>query len=853
MALVLYRPIFWVVLVILTLILLWLAIRWRLRWFPAWILRIVALALILFIIFSPRGENIQHSIPQPQVLVLDRTDSIPEQIQQRVEDIAKSWQSSSVSNIVVLAGKEVEVISSSENSWPDIGGNESTMKEAIVLSEELLGDRHGRLILASDGLVSGGVEITTVLENLAKMGHEIDILELPTYLNENDLFLGNLLTPTILWENTPFNVTVPIYTPKSGNVNIKLMINGKLYSERSEDVSVGENFQVFDLESHSQEIMAIEAIAEFEGDPRQENNRSFNMVQVFRAPRALFITEKVFAENKLGDTLSQAGINTEVKSPEELPKNFVDFEDYQVVILNDVKAEKLSYEQMVALKVFVKRQGGGLIFIGGHNSYTLGGYDHTILESIMPVILEPAPRDERPPTTFVIIMDRSLSMAGKEPRPIDMAQEAAMRAVETLQSEDFIGVMTFSDEPFWDVPISKVRGGITLREALDTISQIKVSGGTLMYIALEQAVIELDALDLPGSSQVLLLSDGQSADGSAIDFTILSKNADNSGITISTIALGDEADQEILAIIAGQSSGRFYSVLDPTELPRIMITESRAARSENIQSGETRLISRENHPVLSGMSLADFPSISGYNALTSRSNEGAEDIILSASFQDPILSAWQYGLGRVIVWTTDDGMDWTQEWQAWDKLGLFWSQIIRYALLNPALGPTEVNVDVDTTSITAHISIRDELGVPSNLMKPTFTFVNQEQQVITLNVPQVAPGKYSINYPRPPEGAYRAKVTYENGDQLIEVPAFFTVNYPPELKPSEDSLGLAELDEWVKASNGEYITFEDLQSDPIEQVKSSVSMDDVRDKLLLAVIIFWPLEIAIRRRWLPWK
>ena len=171
MALVLFRPIFWVVLVVLAMILLWSAIRWRLRWFPALILRLVILALILFIIFSPRGEYIQQSIPQPQVLILDRSNSIPERTQQQVEEMAKIWQSSSASNIVVLAGKEVEVISTSENLWPDIGGNESSMKEAMVLSEELLGDRHGRLILASDGLISEGDEVASILENLVKKGH----------------------------------------------------------------------------------------------------------------------------------------------------------------------------------------------------------------------------------------------------------------------------------------------------------------------------------------------------------------------------------------------------------------------------------------------------------------------------------------------------------------------------------------------------------------------------------------------------------------------------------------------------------------------------------------------------------
>ena len=40
MALILYRPIFWALYVLLSLLLFWLARRLRLRWLPAWIIRV---------------------------------------------------------------------------------------------------------------------------------------------------------------------------------------------------------------------------------------------------------------------------------------------------------------------------------------------------------------------------------------------------------------------------------------------------------------------------------------------------------------------------------------------------------------------------------------------------------------------------------------------------------------------------------------------------------------------------------------------------------------------------------------------------------------------------------------------
>ena len=99
--------------------------------------------------------------------------------------------------------------------------------------------------------------------------------------------------------------------------------------------------------------------------------------------------------------------------------------------------------------------------------------------------------------------------------------------------------MTFSDEPYWDVPVTEVIGGIALRQAMDSISQIKASGGTSMFKALNQAVFDIVENEISGSINILLLSDGRSADGNDFDFYYLSELAKNEGISISTIALGD--------------------------------------------------------------------------------------------------------------------------------------------------------------------------------------------------------------------------------------------------------------------------------------------------------------------------
>ena len=137
-------------------------------------------------------------------------------------------------------------------------------------------------------------------------------------------------------------------------------------------------------------------------------------------------------------------------------------------------------------------------------------------------------------------------------------------------------------------------------------------------------------------------------------------------------------------MIADEGGGRFLESPDPADLPRIMIAESQAALAENTQQGRTSVIlGVEGHPVMSGFSPAELPGLDGYHALISKTNQGAEDILVSASFGDPLLSAWQYGLGRVVSWTGDLGQDWARDWRAWERRGEFWGQVLRYTLPDP--------------------------------------------------------------------------------------------------------------------------------------------------------------------------
>jgi len=65
---------------------------------------------------------------------------------------------------------------------------------------------------------------------------------------------------------------------------------------------------------------------------------------------------------------------------------------YQAVILGDIEAAHFTREQMELLEEFVGSRGGGLLMLGGVNSFGQGGYAGTPIEKMLPVALAPRER-----------------------------------------------------------------------------------------------------------------------------------------------------------------------------------------------------------------------------------------------------------------------------------------------------------------------------------------------------------------------------------------------------------------------------------------------------------------------------
>jgi uncharacterized membrane protein len=829
---------------------LWLAYRLSLRWWPSLLIRMVILALLIAVVGvgsqSDRKEGAGH-----QILLVDVSDSISGDSSKVAQVFANQWRLAGEGREVIVFGNQADVLLSED--WPEVDPAGSDLTEALRLAETRLAGTPGSVLIASDGLIADDKVVAAAIDRLTADQVTVQFLGLDASDYPGDAYIASVRGADRVWPGAAFQIQVEIYSRSAREATLEITSGGQVI-ESSLTLGVGWNQETISLKAGDPGVLPLGFRILVKDDPFLGNNSYYKSVEVLPEQDVLFVTSAERNARKLINSLKTEGLNVQVIPPADFPREVQALRPYPVVMIHDILAQDLDLEQMRALELHIVQFGKSAIFLGGNNSFSLGGYQNTPLEPLLPVILTPPTRVQRVPLTFLMVLDRSGSMAGDRDTdiaPIALTREAAMRAIETLRPDDYIGVLTFASTLKWDVPLAPVGDGLVLRSAQDKVSQIQAVGGTNMYLGLEEAVAELSGAITTDYLHILLMSDGVSGDGSMDEFNALVQQARRNGITISTIALGRESDPETLSAIAEVGEGRFYYVLEPVDLSTVMLDESRAVQTENVQEGRTSvLLGIEDHPVISSVTLdAESLSVDGYLAVQSKSALSAEDVLLTGNFQDPLLSIWQVGLGHTAAWMGDVGESWLPNFENWDDLGKFWYQVIQYTLPDPKIGEPDVDVTIGASQVIVDLQLPQAVRLALEPGSLHFLLPVNDGQVFDLPISQVSVSHYQAEFSKPPDGAYSGVIQYTAGGVEEQILVPFEINYPEEWQFEPPTVGTDRIDEWTANTGADQIPMESgLPAESTSQ-KSGRGYEI----LLGLLLVFWPMEIAIRRWWMPWR
>ncbi len=186
-------------------------------------------------------------------------------------------------------------------------------------------------------------------------------------------------------------------------------------------------------------------------------------------------------------------------------------------------------------------------------------------EMVLYLLLEIFPSSEegegvRLPLDICLIMDISSSMRGER---IFHAREAARYLVNQLTSQDYFSLITFNDRAQLLIPRQPVRTPASAREHL---SSIQASGGTEMARGLELAWQQLrQSGAFGGIRRVILITDGRTY-GDDDRCVELARQIQGTGVGITTVGLGDDWNEDLLATISAHGSGRSEYLPGPEEI-----------------------------------------------------------------------------------------------------------------------------------------------------------------------------------------------------------------------------------------------------------------------------------------------
>ncbi len=85
------------------------------------------------------------------------------------------------------------------------------------------------------------------------------------------------------------------------------------------------------------------------------------------------------------------GTENEEELRDGFPKAAEDLYRYHAIVLDDLESEFFTQDQMQLIKDFVRQRGGGLLMLGGQESFKNGKFDRTPIGDVLPVYLDDLP------------------------------------------------------------------------------------------------------------------------------------------------------------------------------------------------------------------------------------------------------------------------------------------------------------------------------------------------------------------------------------------------------------------------------------------------------------------------------
>jgi uncharacterized membrane protein len=722
----------------------------------------------------------------------------------------------------------------------DIGG---ALRLAAALFPD---DTQKRIVLVSDGndttgrgqseaslAGSRGVQIETFVVGLGAADETI---------------VQRVHSPATARVGEDIEIEVTITSTVAQPASVRLFGDGTQIGVQNVNLVAGLNSIVFSTRATEAGFHTFRARVEAEHDTFTQNNFGDSHTIVKGDPRILLISGSTEAGANARAALEAENQNVTEVTPEQAPTELTGLSSYDAVVLADVAATRLGMARMLALQIYTRDLGRGLVMLGGPNSYGAGGYKRTPLEEALPVDMDVRDRDRQPDIALVVVIDQSGSMdachcntanrdggvAIQGVPKVDIGKEAILRAVSALTERDEFGVVSFNENAHWVIRTAPLG---SIGDVEGTIASIRPEGQTNIFAGLSEAVASLEQTSAT-RRHIVLFTDGWSSSG---EYDDLIRRMAAAGITLSTVGAGGGGAGEFLGDLARRGGGRYYPAVDPASIPDIFLKETQQVSGQQIVEETFFPILTSSSPILRGLE-DGLPQLRGYNGTTSKA---AAQTVLVSTRDDPVLAQWQYGLGRAVAWTSDAQGRWAANWVGWDGFNKFLSQLVSWTFPGEESGGMEAEFITEGDATRLRLRSVESDGTPRNFFDTDVNITDPNFELLEgIRLDQVAPGVYETDLGGLTPGAYALRFVQTKPGAT---PLARTVMLIAPPAAEYRLLGTNErlLAALRGATGGQALTegAEAWEHD----LGTTTAATDLLPWLLLLALLLWPLDVAVRR------
>ncbi len=798
-----------------------------------WVSLIFRVALVLGLVLAMADVRVVWANKGICVaFVIDQSQSVPADARDRVRDLIKieidKMTKEDQFTVIEFGGDAVlGALPSPRGEMPPPAkvadsGHTDIARALRLAMASFPADRQKRIVVFSDGnqnqedavreaRIAGVKDVDVdVVPILAEHGHEV--------------MVDQVIVPPHVRENARFPVRALVTSDTAQDVEVIVSRDGSpLTRIASQPLKAGSNVidvpdQLSDGGAHQYQVTIVPKNAA--DDTFAANNTGYALTQVDAPGKVLLVPGRSNDPTLLYNALRSSGIQVEEATVGGLPATTDALAKYDCVIMDNVSYDDVSHsQQLTALKKWVEDFGGGLVMIGGDDSFGPGGYTGTILEELSPVEMDVKRKKHLASLAVVVVLDKSGSMGEPVDEKLnldkmDVANEGACQVLKLLDDRDMGMLGACDTEVKWVDDYKQLIPMTAANKAKLSAGARTVragGGGIDCSTALFHAYNMVNSADTM-TKHVIMFADSTDCDLQEGCADMARANYAK-GVTTSVIGMGVPTDVHVpfQKSVVEAGHGRLFVTNDMNELPRVFLKEAFiVSRQAFVEDKKGIPLTPYASPLLQGFVVggkAALPSIYGYIGTTLKPR--ATLALHGKQADDPVLAHWVIGLGKCVAYTSDSSARWGKDWAAWDGYQKFWAQVVRWTSRSNQSNGITTSTVIDGSEGRVIVDALDPEGKPINNLPLQAAVIPPDQQSSTSELPleQIAPGRYEARFPANQRGTYLVGVSEGSGGagdaggghQLVSTGGGVN-SYPPEYRDLQPNVAL--LQKVADDSNG---------------------------------------------------